>query len=301
MSLGSYGKIHNLGHAAVSGIQDHLLVVEEKVDGSQFSFGKIDGVLFARSKNVALDPDASYDGMFDRALEVVRELADKLTDGYTYRGEYLQKPKHNSLAYSRTPMNHIMIFDIDRGDQDYLDPMEKEIEAERIGLETVPLVMMGHVRSYDEFRELIDRESVLGSAKMEGVVLKAYGHYGKDGKTLMAKYVSEAFKETNRQNWKVAKHDDVKESIAQTCRTERRWEKAVERLRDEGQLTDTPRDIGELMKAVKADVREECEEDIKAALFKWAWPHIERRVAAGLPEWYKDRLAQKQFASSEDE
>lgn len=38
----SYPKIWNVGHAAVATMFDHPVLVEEKVDGSQFSFGRFD-------------------------------------------------------------------------------------------------------------------------------------------------------------------------------------------------------------------------------------------------------------------
>jgi len=50
MRLNSYPKVYNLGHAAIVHLFDEPVTVEEKVDGSQFSFALIDGELSARSK-----------------------------------------------------------------------------------------------------------------------------------------------------------------------------------------------------------------------------------------------------------
>lgn len=52
--LRSYAKILTLGHRALEPIADQMVVVEEKVDGSQFSFGVRDGVLLMRSKNAII-------------------------------------------------------------------------------------------------------------------------------------------------------------------------------------------------------------------------------------------------------
>ena len=41
----SYGKIFNLGHKETEALFDGPVVVEEKIDGSQFSFGSINGEL----------------------------------------------------------------------------------------------------------------------------------------------------------------------------------------------------------------------------------------------------------------
>ena len=37
--ISSYPKIYSLGHAAILDLLDGRVIVEEKVDGSQFSFG----------------------------------------------------------------------------------------------------------------------------------------------------------------------------------------------------------------------------------------------------------------------
>jgi hypothetical protein len=39
----------------------------------------------------------------------------------------------------------------------------------------------------------------------------------------------------------------------------------------------------------------ECAEEIRDRLYRFAWPHIRRKVTAGLPEWYKAELLRRQF------
>jgi hypothetical protein len=41
--IGSYPKIYNLGHKAVRDIFKEPVTAQEKVDGSQFSFMRVDG------------------------------------------------------------------------------------------------------------------------------------------------------------------------------------------------------------------------------------------------------------------
>ena len=50
MSLRSCYDIHSLGHKLVLDILKYPCIVEEKIDGSQFSFGKFDGKLECRYK-----------------------------------------------------------------------------------------------------------------------------------------------------------------------------------------------------------------------------------------------------------
>lgn len=277
------------------------MLVQEKVDGSQFSFGKIDGKVFARSKKVNLDLDAP-EGMFREAVEQVNLVADLLEDGWTYRGEYLKSPKHNTLNYQRIPINHIILFDIDTGMENYVGYQTMTMEAQRLGFETVPVLYYGMVTSVDMIHEFMSRESVLGGP-IEGVVIKNYHKYNAEKKLLLGKHVSEAFKETNDKNWKAQKmgQRDIVEVIVEKLATERRWQKAVEHLRDEGRLEHSPRDIGLLIKEIPDDVLKDCEEDIKRWLFEWAWPKLQRGLTKDFPIWYKEQLLESQFNDSQME
>ena len=116
----------------------------------------------------------------------------------------------------------------------------------------------------------------------------------------MGKFVSEAFKETHQKEWKVGNPTggDMIELLAFTLRTEARWNKAVQHLRDSGRLEESPRDIGALIEEVKADVEKECREEIRDRLYNHAWPQIRRKIVAGLPQWYKERLLQAQFGKN---
>lgn len=296
--ISGYPSIYALGHRALTAeFMFGPLVVEEKVDGSQFSFGVgLDGELNCRSKGVDLVVDAPT-AMFKQAVDTALELATELTPGWVYRGEYLQKPKHNAIAYSRIPNKHIILFDVDRGGQDYLDPDEKRTEAGRLGLEVVPTFHEGPVTSLDALKALLEGESCLGGAKPEGFVLKRYDLFGPDKKSLMAKYVTEDFKETNKANWRADNPTvkDIIQRIVDTYKTEARWQKAVQHLREAGALEGSPRDIGKLMKEVPTDVLKECEAEIRDKLFSFAWPHIHRGISSGIPQWYKDELAKQAF------
>jgi hypothetical protein len=68
----------------------------------------------------------------------------------------------------------------------------------------VPLVFEGVVLDIEFFRGLLDRVSILGGQKIEGVFVKNYARFNPDKKVMMAKYVSEAFKEIHQGEWKSA-------------------------------------------------------------------------------------------------
>ena len=293
----SYSKVYQIGHKVIRDIFSNDVLIEEKVDGSQFTFGIIDGELRARSNNKQLILEAP-DSMFKKAVDVIRELEPVLHPGWTYRGEYLQKPKHNTLAYARTPQNNIIGFDIMReGQEDYLSYDEKHEEFERIGLEIVPIIYQGKVESLEMFNEFLNRVSILGGQKIEGVVVKNYRLITDDKKVAMGKYVSEAFKEVHNKDWKERNpsRTDIVLQIIDKYKSEARWNKAIQHMRELGTLEESPKDIGFLLQAVNTDILAECEDEIKDILLRHFWKTISRGVTNGLPEWYKQQLAEKAF------
>jgi len=294
-----YSSIFNMGHKAIADLLKGPVYVEEKIDGSQFSFGMTeDGELKVRSKSCEMVLDAP-EKMFSLAVDTVKRLGPMLHPGWTYRGEYLRTSKHNALIYSRIPKDHIIIFDIEIGECEFLSYAEKRSEADRLGLETVPLLYEGLIPTVDHFRAFLSTESVLGGQKVEGVVVKpvGYGLFGKDKKVLMGKFVSEAFKEVHSKMWKAENPTagDIVGMLGATYSTQARWQKALQHLTEQGRITDSPQDIGALMKEVPTDIKRECEDEIKEKLFAFAWPHIARMCSRGLPEWYKELLLKKQF------
>lgn len=297
--LSSYPSIYAVGHRAVKDILTGSVCIQEKVDGSQISFGidEATELLHIRSKGAEVHTMAP-DGMFKQGVEAVLAVADKLTPGWTYRGEYLRVPKHNALAYERIPQNHIIIFDVERSLQDFLPYPEMQVEANRLDFETVPLLFDGEWNSdIGAFKGLLETNSILGGVKIEGVVIKNYALFGPDKKVLMAKYVSEAFKEAHAESWGVGakKHSNIVDSIIAGLRTPSRWYKAVQHLREAGLLEDSPKDIGLLFREVPADLEKECSEMVKDALYDHFWPQIRRGATAGVAEWYKELLLKQQF------
>ena len=298
--IGSYPKIYNLGHRAVRDIFNSPTLIQEKVDGSQISFMKKEGVTYVRSKGAMLYFD-NPEKMFAKGVEAIFQTAHQLTDGWVYRGEYLQKPKHNVLQYERVPKNHIAIYDIQVGEEDYLDAVQVERVAEELGFDYVPYWEMDHSPDKGELGVLLNHVSFLGGCSVEGVVIKNYQMWDPmTGKTLMAKYVSEAFKEVHNKKTYKTSGKDFTQTLVERYRTTARWQKAIQHLKERGELEDSPTDIGGLIKEVIIDVLMECEPEIKELLFQHYWKQIARGLTAGLPEWYKKMLLDKQFEGEND-
>jgi len=300
--LTSYPSIYNIGHKATADLLRGPCLVEEKVDGSQISFGLVPE-LAIRSKGATIIPDAP-DKMFKLGVEAVTARAADLHPGWTYRGEYLRAPKHGALAYDRIPKNHVILFDINPSEEAYLSYEEKVAEAARLDFECVPLLHEGAVDNVEEFRRFLDTTSTLGGQKIEGVVVKPVGYdlFGRDKKCLMGKFVSEAYKEVHKPTWSKSNptSGDVLLKLGAAYGTPTRWWKAVHHLRDAGMIEGDVRDIGMLMKEIPADIQKECEEELKEALFAWAWPHVRRMATRGVPEWYKQLLLMEAFAGGQE-
>jgi len=318
MSASAFPKIFALGKVDIQDIFKSEVEVTEKIDGSQFVFGKDEtGELVMRSKGKEMFFD-EHPNMFDAAVAYVKEYADTLKRAlvpgmYVYT-EYLSKPKHNVLTYERVPKNNLIVFGIREGGNYWTDYDLIEGAATMIGLEVVPLLHKGTLDmtriekgdggysyvGYDFLKRILEtKPSVLGGDYgLEGVVVKNYEQRTKFGDPTICcgKYVRESFKERHKKEWKT-EGDTVQEFI-NSFRTEARWQKAVQHLQEKGELEGDPRDIGKLMKEINVDIHLEETEEIKTFLFKHFIKQITRKAGAGFPEWYKDQLLKKAFEGS---
>lgn len=296
----SYPSPFSLGHRALSELFDGDVVVEEKIDGSQFSFGSYDGVLKIRSKGQEIFVD-NPEKMFVKAVDYVKSIQGLLMDGWMYTGEYLSKPKHNTIAYERIPKNFIMLYDVRVAEESYLNPGDKIEVAALLGIDCVPIFHHGKVSSIAELNDYMGNKSCLGDVPIEGLVIKNYSKFCPNKKALMAKFVSDQFKEDHKKAWKSENPNvnDIILNLGEIYRHENRWLKSIQHLKEKGMLDNSPKDIGILLKEIQTDILKECAEEIKEALFKWSWPKIQRKTIAGFSEWYKARLAQSQFEGAE--
>lgn len=300
----AFPKIFALGTDYIRDIFKHDVEVTEKVDGSQFGFGRINGQLFMRSKGKQLFPEAA-EKMFAAGIAYVTSIEHLLPNDIMFYAEYLQKPKHNLLAYGRIPQNHLILFGaMDTTERFVSDYGQLRGFAEVLGIEVVPLIYQGSIEDASFVRGLLERESCLGGTKIEGVVVKNYEAkflLGGQPMPLMAgKYVSEAFKEVMNSDW--SKDHTSKghwETFKEGFRTEARWHKAVQHLKEEGRLQNAPQDIGPLIQEVTRDITEEEIDNIKAFLWKEFGKEVLRSAARGLPEWYKNQLLESEFGGED--
>lgn len=299
-----FPKIFHVGTRNVKDIFESEVEITEKIDGSQIGFGNINGELYIRSKRKEIFTD-NPDNMFKFAVEVIQRSfnAGALIPNFMYYGEYLQKPKHNVLAYDRIPKNHIIIFGIHDLLSDSWFSLKNFIS---IAFETVPVLFQGKVDNFEQFNQLLETDSILGGQKIEGFVIKNYNKQAMITENIIspimcAKYVSEKFKEKHDNNWR--KENTGKgqwETFCLQFRSEARFEKAVQHMRDDGNLTETPKDIGGLIKEIQNDITEEEKEAIKDRLWTLHSKELMRIATAGFPEWYKQKLAETSFGEENE-
>lgn len=259
---------------------------------SQFTFGSFNGELQIKSKKNALYVN-DCDGMFALGVDYVSRIAHLLPDGLIFHAEYLKTPKHNVLCYGRVPKNNIMLYGIRRPDDSFIEDLNPYLEM--LDLERVPIIFKGKINNLDEIHALMNRESILGEVTIEGLVVKNFAQPflfgGQAIPLMMGKMVSEKFKEVHKSQW--GKQDSGMsklETFFQSFCTEARWEKAVQHLRDAGELSGEPKDIGPLTREIHQDIIEEEKEAIKTFLWGHFNKMIKSRATRGFPEWYKESL-----------
>ncbi len=287
----SYGKIWALGSAPVRELFLEPVVIQEKVDGSQISWRLNDSrELEVKSKNVLLDLDNA--GMFQAGVDALRERTPAMLQGVVYRGEYLQKPKHNHIKYDRLPAGHIVLWDAEKNGA-YTPWQGVELAAVALGLEPVRTYFYG-MSSMLDAEQYLGRPAAMGADQpAEGIVIKNYERFDtKLGTPLFAKLVRAEYKEGQKAGWKIENPSgtDIRKHIGQSLQNPARWAKAVQYLKETGEHTGTPKDIGKLMQRVSTDIDEEMREEVQEMLMKWGWKEIKRIGLQGIAEWYKGEL-----------
>ncbi len=290
----TYTKVSTIGSAYTENALVGEVIVQEKVDGSQFNFGiNEDGEFVARSKSVNLHTDNEIPKMFQKGYGFVhgnKEIATLPKDTYLYC-EYLEKPKHNTLKYERTPKNNIVLFDALLGGK-WATREELTELALKLDIDLIPELGRGTFTT-DDVKNFTNNDSYLGGEKVEGVVIKNYGQIITLGGMmfpLFTKYVREEFKERHALDWKDRTPKGNMESFIASFKSEARWQKAIIHFKEQGKLLNAPQDIGPLMKEIQEDIKAEDEQTIKDTIYKLFLEDIMRVSIQGFAQWYKDKL-----------
>jgi len=301
--ISSFPKIFHIGESFISNLFEGKVEISEKIDGSQWDFGITDdGEIVFRSKGEELTYK-DVPKMFEKAKEQVERLTPILKknfrDVYFYC-EFLASPNHNILKYKRVPRNYLYLFGVMEGKNFVEDYKKLWKYADLLEIERVNILDYTEIKDVKKLEKYLKEKSILGNEKVEGIVVKNYNQpSGKGGFLIpisMGKYVREDFKERHQKEWKHKFTSKGKlELLIESFYSEARWHKAVQHLKEKGELENTPRDIGKLMEEIEKDLIEEEKENIKEELYKIFIKDITRRAKRGFPEWYKKQLLKKAF------
>ena len=296
----AFPKIFAIGTDYIRDIFKEAVEITEKIDGSQFGFGNLNGNVVIRIKGKQMFFE-NPEKMFLEAIEYIKLLSHDLPPNMFFYCEYLRKPKHNALVYSRIPKNHLMLFGVMDITERFINEHEALVVfADSLQIEPIPLLYQGFIHDPLTLNQILKRESILGGCEIEGVVIKNYTRQfllGGQPMPLMAgKYISEKFKEVQQKKLATehtgrGKWDLFKESY----RTDARWRKEVQHLSEKGVLQNAPQDIGCLLKEIQKDIADEEKDNIKEFLWNEFGQEVLRHATKGFPEWYKQHLMERSF------
>lgn len=296
-AMTSYPKVEHLGSRNTYGVFDGPVVVQEKIDGSQFRWIREgDNVrYFSRSREIVLDENRGVDGLFGPAIRHLGLRREAMVEGLLYCGETLAKAKHNILAYDRVPRGHVVLFDVFRSDWHYYTSQDKLNNfADALEIEPVAQLHSGELSALSA-QNFLEGPSQLGGIR-EGIVIKNYS------KGIFAKLVADRFKEVKGVKPTHVPKEGFDAQIATLVNRyagEARMEKALQHLRERGEWDCSPKDIGPLIKEIQSDFDAECADDIKELLWELVKPEMMKLIGPKMAMWYKERLA-KVGSATED-
>lgn len=260
------------------------IVCEEKIDGANASFTydtKTDSVA-SFSRNMALKPDNTlqgfynFVGLFDK--EVVKSVT--LNGRYIIFGEWLVK---HTIKYPEDCYNNFYMFDVwDTVDECYLPfnlvkEMYDMLVALGINIRFVPVFYIGKFTSWEDIQKMVGRTEVGAEPCGEGVVVKTLDRLNDktDRTPKYLKIVAERFSEVQSHKGQrkpvdpeVLKRKEEERQFVATIVTDRRIDKCLEKLVDEGILPvdwdeHNMKDIAKnLPSLVYADCKKEEPEDV---------------------------------------
>lgn len=244
--------------------------ITEKIDGANASFvaDETNSIgVSCYSRNNPLSQENTLSGFYNWVNDNIVPIKDNLIKNYRYYGEWLIKHK---VAYKDECYRNFYLFSIwDEDKEEYLSEDIVRKEAERLGLNTAPLLYQGKFISIDHIMSFVGKSDMtLNKDTGEGVVVKNINYKDKYGKQLFVKFISQQFSEVAKQ-----KPHNVNTELIESGQkiaaivTKNRIEKMLLKLVDE-QIIDTDytlEDMGEIIKimnkAIYDDViKEESDE-----------------------------------------
>ena len=241
-----YDSIPRYGKQGTRDILGTEVVVMEKLDGANASFGIIDGELKMFSRNQELNEHNTLRGFYDWVKLNVD--TSKLIINTIYFGEWLVP---HSVQYKKEAQHKFYLFDIYHSDvNEYLSSKIVQSQAKFIGLETPRVLFEGELQDVSELQQYVGLSELTEIPNTgEGIVAKDY-----EGQQFV-KIVSDKFKETKSIKQPSLDRTDIG-TLIDSVLTPQRVEKLIHKKIDLG-LLPTELDItdtGNVLKALSSDV-----------------------------------------------
>lgn len=302
-----FPKVLGLGQPLLSEIFDDPVDLSSKIDGSQVRIHLTESNVQCGSKNVDIADDKMFNIAHRQTERIWNENQWKMWGSdITLFTEFLNKPKHNVLSYSRVPKNNLYLFGA-LIDGKHLKTEELIELATEIDIEP-PHIIASQVKidNPEDLNSYLETESVLGGTKVEGIVIRnSYRSYPPllvstmafDGYPLVGKLVRDDFKERLNVEWSGKKQRETPlNKVASEFFTDARFRKAIQHLNDEEKITYEMNNLKDIIPEFYSDLIDEERQEIMELALDDFWRQLKRKSDNFVVKEWKRYLVDKQFS-----
>ena len=256
MGVPKYPKIRRVGHEKTRGILDDptdFVVIQEKVDGSNFRFWLEDGEIRFGSRRVDYVDEKNYEE-WAKAIEYIKSKVnpEDLREDFIYVGEFIRP---HTVQYDFDSAPPFVGFDIlNRWTGDIIHYLISYAEFDSLGLPFINTYFVGEAGLITDvlIEELKKKKSAYGAEVQEGVVLKNYS------RNIFAKSVNPEFLEDFKKKFgdKVKPKMTAEAKVVERFITPARVKKIITQIyEDKGSVS--AEDIPQILRDTVNDMLEE--------------------------------------------
>lgn len=257
-----YINIHRMKKNYVNGFSlEDTIVIQEKVDGSNFSIRVEDGEVSTYSISERLCPNNTLRGAYNWVQsQNLQKIKGILGEDFILYGEWVTP---HAVKY---PVNNVAYFydvwSISR--QCYLDWEVSKVLVEKLGFTFVPVFYCGNFQSWEHIYSFIGK-SELGATIGEGIVVKNMSHrLDVNGRfPYYVKLVSNEFaevKKTDEMDFSGINARVRNQKLVDTIITEQRIDKLLRKMVDTGDISEgySEADKAKALKLIGTAVYRDC-------------------------------------------
>ncbi|NTU19640.1 RNA ligase family protein [Brevibacillus sp. HB1.2] len=300
MEQKKYTDVVRLGHQTTEGVFNvgDFIIIQEKLDGANASFryDEETNSIRAFSRNMELHEDENLHGFFQWTHLLPKE---ELVAGMVYFGEWLNPHKIKYPQYEK----QFFLFDMyDTVACEYVDFSIVEREAQRLGLQLVPVFYQGDYQGEEHLRSFVGKTALGGKLRDEeigeGIVVKNADYRDRFGRQIFVKIVTDVFSEVKRQKPPKDPNQPKSEEVlfVEQYVTLARVEKFLYKLIDEGVLEETfgVKDMGIILKNLNLRIHEDLlKEEANALPDGYDEKELHKVISKVIPLFVKEIFSEK--------